>query len=185
MPTEGWYYHLLPGLLISWGMLCWVRSIPPWSLVLSLKAVFTAVSFVMATRRKVLHIQQLPDGVRTQPEHWEQHSLHSNWAGRNAELHCTLSKTAPIKIRLKHSCSQMVQEAAGLRSPQTLPEAGKCGMVWQGLAGERCFTWEQFRRWFKEHSVPPLCKAETPQTIKWNQKINKYSSTYWDMHSFF
>lgn len=62
----------------------------PWSLALSLKAVFAAMSFVMATR-KVAHTQQWPDGVRTHPEHRGQHSLHSNGAVRNTELGCSLS----------------------------------------------------------------------------------------------
>lgn len=172
-------------------MLCWVRSILPWSLVLSLKAVFTA----MATRRKVLHIQQLPDEVRTQPEHRGQHRQQLSCQECQAAPHSVLNSTYKSKIKAHKFVYKCFRKLLACRSPETLPwgwhwpkqvSVGWCDRTTsQGLAGERCFAQEQCTCWFKEHSVPGLCKADTPQTRKWNQKINNYSSTYWDMHSFF
>lgn len=112
-----------------------------------------------------------------------------------AAPHSVLNSTYKSKIKAHKFVYKCFRKLLACRSPETLPwgwhwpkqvSVGWCDRTTpQGLAGERCFAQEQCTCWFKEHSVPGLCKADTPQTRKWNQKINNYSSTYWDMHSFF
>lgn len=122
-------------------MLCWVRSILPWSLVLSLKALFTAVSFVMATRRSFTHSAVARWGESTaRALRAAQAPQQRSCQERQAVLPSVLNST--YKTRLKHSFvptnvpgSCWLQVSTATASGWLWPKQGRVG--WCGRATAR------------------------------------------------